>query len=108
MNAAECHGCCDDECALGLGARPHHGVLGCSQLGEHVTWFDTVASEQWRGIIRAGLDPAATLAHRITTESMVLSFNDGFRMTMTSIGLGIIMVLILKKAQAGGAPSGAH
>jgi hypothetical protein len=40
---------------------------------------------------------------------MVLSFNDGFRLTMLSIGLGIVMVLILKKAKAaGGAPSGAH
>jgi DHA2 family multidrug resistance protein len=80
-----------------------------TQLGEHITWFDTVASEQWRAIARSGLDPATLLSYRVSTEAMVLSFNDGFRMTMTSIGLGIVMVLLLKKARAaGGAPSGAH
>jgi DHA2 family multidrug resistance protein len=80
-----------------------------TQLGEHVTLFDPVASEQWRGIMRAGLDPVALLSHRISTEAMVLSFNDGFRLTMLSIGLGIVMVLLLKKAQAaGGAPGGGH
>ena len=79
-----------------------------AQLGEHVTWFDPPAVEQWRQIAKNGLDPAATLAHRITSQSMVMSFNDGFRMTMASIGLGLVMVLILKKAQRTGAPGGAH
>ena len=80
-----------------------------AQLGEHVTWFDPPAIEQWRQIARHGLEPAAVLGRRIATESMVLSFNDGFRMTMTSIGLGIIMVLLLKKPpKTAGAPSGAH
>jgi len=41
---------------------------------------------------------------------MVLSFNDGFRLTMLSIGLGLLTILLLKKppARGGGAPSGAH
>ncbi len=83
----------------------HHSA----QLGEHVTWFDPAAVEQWTQIARAGLDPASILGHRITTEAMVMSFNDGFRMTMASIGLGIVMVLLLKKPPARGpAPSGAH
>src|SRR5262249_8336825 len=56
----------------------HHS----SQLGEHVTWFDPPAVEQWTQIARVGLDPAAVLGHRVTTQAMVMSFNDGFRMTM--------------------------
>ena len=44
-----------------------------------------------------------------TAEAMVLSFEDGFRITMTVIGLGIVMVLLLKGPSGpGGAPSGAH
>ncbi len=40
---------------------------------------------------------------------MVVSFEDGFRITMLAIGLGIFMVLLLKRAKAApGAPSGAH
>lgn len=79
-----------------------------AQLGEHVTWFDPAAVEQWTQIARRGLDPALILSNRITSESMVLSFNDGFRLTMGSIGLGIVMVLLLKKPPARAAPTGAH
>ncbi len=79
-----------------------------AQLGEHVTWFDPAAVEQWTQIARSGLDPAIVLSYRVTSESMVLSFNDGFRLTMISIGLGLVMIAILKKARRGPAPSGAH
>jgi len=84
-------------------------AMHSQQLGEHVTLFDPVTQEQWFGIIRGGLDPTLVFANRINVQSMVMSFNDGFRMTMASIGLGIVMVLLLKKPPArAGAPSGAH
>ena len=80
-----------------------------TQIGQHVTQFDPAAVEQWAALTRAGFDPATMIAMRISRESMVLSFNDGFRLTMTAVGLGLIMVLLLKKAVApAGAPSGAH
>ena len=83
-------------------------ALHSTQLGQHVTMFDTATIESWTQIAKAGLDPAMILGLRISRESMVLSFNDGFRLTMTAVGLGLVMVLILKKAVRGEAPSGAH
>jgi MFS transporter, DHA2 family, multidrug resistance protein len=79
-----------------------------SHLAEHVSTYDPVAQDQWAALTRLGLDPVAMLAGRVTRESMVLSFEGGFRITMTAIGLGILMVLLLKRASAAGAPSGAH
>lgn len=80
-----------------------------AQIGEHVSYLDPTTQEQWLQIMKRGFDPALILGNRITTESMVMSFNDGFRMTMGAIGLGIIMVLLLKRpVPAAAAPSGAH
>ena len=80
-----------------------------TQLAEHVSLYDPITQEQWFGIMRRGMDAAGTLMARVTREAMVLSFEDGFRITMTVIGLGRIMVLLLEKAApAAGAPSGAH
>jgi MFS transporter, DHA2 family, multidrug resistance protein len=85
-------------------------AIHSSALSEHVSPFNPVAQEQWLSILRRGMDPAAQLLGRVTREAMVMSFEDGFRMTMTAIGLGIVMVMLLKRAKAapGGAPSGAH
>ena len=81
-----------------------------TQLGEHVTWFDQAAVEQWLWLAKRGLDPAIVLSHRITTEAMVLSFNDGFRLTMASIGLGIVLTMLLKRPRpfAAAGAKGAH
>jgi MFS transporter, DHA2 family, multidrug resistance protein len=79
-----------------------------TQIGQHVTQFDAATMETWTQIARNGLDPAVMLGLRISREAMVLSFNDGFRLTMMAVGLGLVMVLILKKAAPGKAPSGAH
>jgi DHA2 family multidrug resistance protein len=81
-----------------------------SQLAEHISPFNPIAQEHWLGILRQGMDPAGQLMGRVVQQAMVLSFEDGFRLTMVSIGLGIFMVLLLKrpKPAAGGAPSGAH
>ncbi|MEO7735904.1 MAG: DHA2 family efflux MFS transporter permease subunit [Kofleriaceae bacterium] len=79
------------------------------QLAEHISPYDPIAQDQWFGIMRRGMDAAGTLMGRVTREAMVLSFEDGFRITMVVIGLGIFMVMLLKKpAATAGAPSGAH
>ncbi|TMQ04664.1 MAG: DHA2 family efflux MFS transporter permease subunit [Deltaproteobacteria bacterium] len=79
-----------------------------SQLGENVSPYNPLVQEAWLATLGRGMDPAGALAGRVARESMVLSFNDGFRVTMLAIGLGIVMVLLLKRARPQGAPGGAH
>jgi DHA2 family multidrug resistance protein len=82
-----------------------------TKLAEHISPYDPIAQEQWLGIMRRGMDAAGTLMGRVTREAMVLSFEDGFRITMVVIGMGIFMVMLLKKpapVAPGGPPSGAH
>jgi MFS transporter, DHA2 family, multidrug resistance protein len=80
-----------------------------SRLAEHVSPYDPLVQEQWFGLLRRGMDPAGTLMGRVARQAMVLSFEDGFRITTLAIGLGIIMVVLLKRPRAvSGAPSGAH
>lgn len=84
-------------------------VVHSSRLAEHVSAYNPIAQESWRGMIQRGLDPASTLMSRVTREAMVISFEDGFRLTMLTIGLGIVMVMLLKRARPGqAAPAGAH
>ncbi|HEY0190931.1 MAG TPA: DHA2 family efflux MFS transporter permease subunit [Kofleriaceae bacterium] len=82
-----------------------------SRLFEHINPFDTAAQDQWLALLRRGIDPAAQLFYRVTQQAMVMSFEDGFRMTMLTIALGLIMVALLKKpkpAPPGAEPSAAH
>jgi hypothetical protein len=79
-----------------------------AQLGEHVTPYNPIAQAQWLGIARGGMDPPTMLTGRVLREAMVLSFEDGFRITMTAIALGVLMVMLLKRPAAHGAPTGAH
>jgi DHA2 family multidrug resistance protein len=79
-----------------------------SRLAEHVSAYNPIAQSQWFGIARGGMDPPTMLAGRVMREAMVMSFEDGFRITMTVIGLGIVMVMLLKRSAVQGAPSGAH
>jgi MFS transporter, DHA2 family, multidrug resistance protein len=80
-----------------------------SHLAEHVTAFNPVVQDRWNGLVGIGLFPPGAFHGTVMRESMVMSFEDGFRMTMLAIGLGIVMVMLLKRAvQQPGAPSGAH
>jgi hypothetical protein len=84
-------------------------TIHSARLSEHVSIYNPVAQDSWLGLLGRGMDPAATLAGRVAREAMVMSFEDGFRITMTTIGLGIFMVMLLKRVGAApGAPSGAH
>jgi hypothetical protein len=45
---------------------------------------------------------------RVTTQALVLSFEDGFRWVALAMALGLVLVLLLEKPAAGPAPIGAH
>jgi len=80
-----------------------------AQIGVHVSQFDPATQEQWSMLVHRGLDPVAMLAGRVQLQGMVMSFEDGFRLTTIAIGLGIVMVAVLKRPpKVAGAPSGAH
>jgi DHA2 family multidrug resistance protein len=84
-----------------------------AHLAEHISPYNPLAQSEWLQLARRGLDPAATLMGRVTRESMVLSFEGGFRMTMLAIGFGIVMVMLLARPGASAtatatAPGGAH
>jgi len=80
-----------------------------ARLSEHISMYDPATQEQWSSLMRRGMDPAATLMGRVTRESMVLSFEDGFGITMTAIALGIFMVMLLRRPHAAqGIPADAH
>jgi DHA2 family multidrug resistance protein len=79
-----------------------------SHLAEHVSPYSPEAQDAWLAIAGRGMDPVATLMTRVGRESMVLSFEDGFRIAALMIGLGIIMVMLIKRPLPQPAPSGAH
>ena len=83
-------------------------VVHSSRLAEHVSPYNPTVQERWLGIQQSGMDPAGALMGRVKSQAMVMSFEDGFRITMLAIGLGILMVLLLKRARPQGAPGGAH
>jgi len=80
-----------------------------ARLSEHISLYDPTTQEQWRSLVQRGMDPAANLMGRVTRQSMVLSFEDGFGITMLAIALGIVMVMLLKRPQGAQAiPADAH
>ncbi len=84
-------------------------VIHSSRLAEHVSAYSPVAQESWLGITRRGMDAASTLMGRVTQQAMVMSFEDGFRLTMLTIGTGIVMVVLLKRTRPGqSVPADAH
>jgi DHA2 family multidrug resistance protein len=72
-------------------------VTHTERLAEHVSPYSPIVQDRWLTIARSGMDPPAVLMGRVTREAMVMSFEDGFRMTMLAIGLGIVVVLLLKR-----------
>jgi MFS transporter, DHA2 family, multidrug resistance protein len=79
-----------------------------SRLAEHVSPYNPIVQDRWLGIARSGMSPPGAFMGRVMREAMVMSFEDGFRITMTAIGLGIVMVALLKRPAVQGTPSGAH
>ncbi|HET9623455.1 MAG TPA: DHA2 family efflux MFS transporter permease subunit [Kofleriaceae bacterium] len=82
-----------------------------SRLFEHITPYDTASQDQWLMLAHRGMSAAGVLFGKVTKEAMVMSFEDGFRLTMATIACGLIMIMLLKKpkpAPPGAEPSGAH
>jgi MFS transporter, DHA2 family, multidrug resistance protein len=79
-----------------------------ARLAEHVSPYNPIAQARWLGIARNGMDPPTLLSVVVGREARVLSFEGGFRITMTAIGLGILMVILLKRPAGRGTPDGAH
>jgi DHA2 family multidrug resistance protein len=77
-----------------------------SQLGEHITIYDPAS--QMRLAAHGAVDSVVAMHGAVVTQSMVLSFEDGFRLTTLAILCGVVMVALLKKPKAGPAPAGAH
>jgi DHA2 family multidrug resistance protein len=83
-------------------------VTHSSQLAEHVSPYNPIVQERWLAILSSGMDPASALMRRVASEAMVMSFEDGFRITTVAIGLGIIMVMLLKRPRPQAGPAAAH
>jgi len=87
-----------------------------SYLSEHVTAYDPLVMEQLKnGAATLGaltyqreLVGESVLKLKVTTEAMVLSFENGFRYTALAMALGFALVLLLKKPAAVADVGGAH
>jgi DHA2 family multidrug resistance protein len=87
-----------------------------SYLSENVNTYNPLAQEQLRQI--AGSVGALTyqrelvgesvLRARVTTQAMVLSFANEFRWVVAALAVGVVLVLVLKKASGSGDTAGAH
>jgi DHA2 family multidrug resistance protein len=80
-----------------------------AQLASHVTAFDPVVQERLKMFAARGLPPEAMLDLKVKGQALVMSFEDGFRLAMVAILVGIALVMLLKRPKAGAAmPAGAH
>jgi DHA2 family multidrug resistance protein len=79
-----------------------------ANLASHVTIYDPAVQERLHELARQGLPGEAILQGQIAVQSLVLSFEDGFRLAALAVGVGIVLVLLLRKPAAGAAPAGAH
>jgi MFS transporter, DHA2 family, multidrug resistance protein len=89
-----------------------------SYLSENITPYSTQVQEQLRqtayGAIgsqtyQRELVAESILKLKVTTQAMVLSFENGFRWTAFAMSLGFLLILVLKKPKPGAAaPVDAH
>jgi len=86
-----------------------------SRLAEHVTVYDPLVQDQLRQLggnvgaltFQRDLVAESILQLKVTTQAMVLSFENGFRYTALAMACGFVLVLLLKKPAATDT-SGAH
>jgi DHA2 family multidrug resistance protein len=76
-------------------------------LSAHVTVFDPVVQDRVHQLAQAGLPSDAVIGLQMQQQALVMSFEDGFRLAMVAILVGLALVLMLKRAN-GAAPVGAH
>ena len=84
-------------------------VMHGANIAQHVTPYDTVVQDRIAQLTHSGLPANAILAQTVGNQSLVMSFEDGFRIAMVAILAGIALVMLLKRPKAGApAPAGAH
>jgi DHA2 family multidrug resistance protein len=88
-----------------------------SYLSESVNVYNPITQEQLAQFThnvgtqtyQSQMVGESILQLKVTTQAMVLSFENGFRWTAFAMSLGFILVAILKKPKLGGpVPAGAH
>jgi DHA2 family multidrug resistance protein len=87
-----------------------------SYLSENVTPYSAQVQEQLhQSAMTVGahtyqheLVGESLLKLKVTTQAMVLSFENGFRWTAFAMALGVFLIVLLKRPQAAGAPVDAH
>ena len=77
-------------------------------LAQHVTIFDPAVQERIAAVTSTGGPADAIIGNQVAGQALVMSFEDGFRLAMVAILVGIALVLMMKKPRAGVAPVGAH
>jgi MFS transporter, DHA2 family, multidrug resistance protein len=80
-----------------------------SAIASHVTIYDPIVQERITQLQHAGLPPDAILGQTVGNQALVMSFDDGFRLAMIAILVGLGLVMMLKRPKVGApAPAGAH
>jgi MFS transporter, DHA2 family, multidrug resistance protein len=79
-----------------------------SNLAAHLTIYDPAVQDRLHDHARLGLPGEAVLHARTQVQALILSFEDGFRLAALAVGLGLVLVLLLRKPKGGSAPAGAH
>ncbi|MFT3693023.1 MAG: DHA2 family efflux MFS transporter permease subunit [Kofleriaceae bacterium] len=78
-------------------------------IGAHVTQYDIAAQDRIAMLQANHLPSDAILSQQVGNQALVMSFDDGFRLAMIAILLGLALVLILKRPPKGvAAPADAH
>jgi DHA2 family multidrug resistance protein len=87
-----------------------------SYMSENVNVQNPLVQEQLRQIagsigsqtFQRDLVAESILKLKVTTQAMVLSFENGFRWTALAMSLGVVLVLLLRRPSAAAVVSGAH
>ncbi len=83
-------------------------VRHTSSISQHLTAYDPTVQERVLQLQHAGLPPEAVLSRTVSTQALVMSFEDGFRLAMIVILLGLVLVFFLKKPKNTAPPPDAH
>jgi DHA2 family multidrug resistance protein len=86
------------------------GIVGhTANLATHVTPYDPLVQERLSMLAGRGLPAEAVLDAQVRVQAMVMSFEDGFRITMAAILMGVFLVMLMRRAKpTAGMPAGAH
>jgi DHA2 family multidrug resistance protein len=85
------------------------GVVTHGQyIASHVTPYDPAVQDRIAMLTHAGLPSDLILASGVKNQALVMSFNDGFRLAMVAILVGLALVMMLRKPRSTVAPAGAH